>query len=100
MKAELDSCYSQCQECTKKRISRPQKQNEINMMNLFENYFPGSRVQIDFAEKANDDFLVLCDQMSGLMQIYKCRNKSTEIEGVECNLWFSHDPRCRFWTKF
>ena len=56
MRAELDSYYSQCQECTQNRISRPQKQNQINMTSLFENFFPGSCVQIDFAQKDNDKF--------------------------------------------
>ena len=60
MRAELDCHYTQRKACTENRISRPQKPNEVNMTSLFENFYPGSCVQIDFAERGNDDFLVLC----------------------------------------
>ena len=62
------------------------------MGNLFENYFPESRVQIDYAKKGNDNFLVLCCQISRFIQVYKTRNKSTEQAllklRVECELLF------------
>ena len=43
-----------------------------------ENFFLGNHVQIDFAQKGNEDYLVLCCQMSGFMQVYRCCNRSTE----------------------
>ena len=51
MRAELDDHYTQCKACAENRISRPQKPNEVDMTSLFENFFLGSRVQIDFAER-------------------------------------------------
>ena len=57
------------------------------MSSLFENFFPGSRVQIDFARKGNEDYLVLCCQMSGFMQVYNCRNKSTEEALLKLRKW-------------
>ena len=46
------------------------------MEDLCDNFFPNTRVQMDFVEKG-EDYIVMCDQMSGLLQIYKCRNKSS-----------------------
>ena len=78
MKKDLEACYIECQECALHRNSKPQKKNEVNFSDLFENFYPGNRVQIDFCEKSNEDFLVMMDKMSGFMQVYRCRNKSTE----------------------
>ena len=78
IRADLDSCCKECQEWALNRNSKPQKKNEIDFSNLFENFFPGSRVQIDFCQKGNEDYLVMVCQMSGFMQDYRCRNKSTE----------------------
>ena len=59
MRVDLEYHYNQCKECTENRISRPQKKNEINMSSLFDNFYPGSRVQMDFAEQENYDFLFI-----------------------------------------
>ena len=87
IRSDLDSFYNQCQECTLNRISKPQRQNEIYMSSLFENFFPDSRVQIDFAQRGNEDFLGLCCQMNGFMLVYKCRNKSTEEALLKLREW-------------
>ena len=57
------------------------------MSSLFENFFPGNRVQIDFAQKGNEDYLFLCCQMSGFMQVCKCCNKSTEEALLKLREW-------------
>ena len=49
LKADLEAYNNHCQPCTENRISRPQK-NEIDMGDLFENFFPNTRVQIDYAK--------------------------------------------------
>ena len=54
----------ECQECALNKNSKPQKKNEIDFSDLFENFYPGNRVQIDFCEKGNEDFLVMVDQLS------------------------------------
>ena len=89
IRADLESCYKQCQECALNRNSKPQKKNEIDMSNLFENFFPGSRVQIDFCQKGNEDYLVMVCQMSGFMQVYSYRNKSTEEAWIKLREWSS-----------
>ena len=58
------------------RNSRAQKDNA--MTSLFENFFPNQRVQIDFAEKGSENYLVMCDVMSGFFQVYRVANKSAE----------------------
>ena len=45
IRSDLDTFYNQ-------------KQNEINMSSLFENFFPGNRVQKDFTQKGNEDYLI------------------------------------------
>ena len=76
MRQELKVCYEKCDACTMHRNSGPQKSNEISMSNLFNNFYPNQRVQIDFCEKGRDDYLVMVDVMSGFFQVYKVKNKS------------------------
>ena len=61
MKKDLEACYRECQECALHRNSKPQKKNEVNFSDLFEIFYPGNRVQIDFCENLNEDFLVMVD---------------------------------------
>ena len=42
---------------------------------------------VDFAQKGNEDYLVLCCQMSGFMQVCRCRNKSTEGALLKLREW-------------
>ena len=32
---------------------------------------------MDYAKRNGENFLMICDQMSGFLQVYKCKNKST-----------------------
>ena len=84
---DLEMHYNQCKECTENRISRPQMKNEVDMSNLFDNFFPGGRIQMDFAERGTENFLVIVCQMSGFMQIYKCPQKSTEQALLRLREW-------------
>ena len=63
------------------------------MTSLFENFFPNQRVQIDFAEKGNDNYLVMCDVMSGFFQVYRVANKSAEQAILKVREWSS------FWCR-
>ena len=55
MREQLKQFYESCVACTLHRNSRPQKSNEISMSNLFNNFYPNQRVQLDFAEKGLDN---------------------------------------------
>ena len=46
---DLETHYKECKQCTENRISRPQMKNEVDMSNLFDNFFPGGRIHVDFA---------------------------------------------------
>ena len=73
MREQLKHFYESCDACTMHRNSRPQKSNEISMSNLFNNFYPNQRVQIDFCEKGLDSYLVICDVMSGFFQVYRVK---------------------------
>ena len=76
MREQLKQFYESWEACTSHRNSRSQKSNEISMSNLFNNFYPNQRVQLDFAEKGLDNYLVICDVMSGFFQVFKVKNKS------------------------
>ena len=75
------------------RNSRAQKDNVISMTSWFENFFPNQRVQIDFAEKGSENYLVMCDVMSGFFQVYRVANKSAEQAILKVREWSS------FWGR-
>ena len=93
MRQDLQKFYESSEECTTHRNSRAQKDNEISMTSLFENFFPNQRVQIDFAEKGTENYLVMCDVMSGFFQVYSVPNKSAEQAILKDREWSS------FWGK-
>ena len=89
MRNQLKDFYENCNECTLHRNSRPQKSNEISMSNLFNNFYPNQRIQIDFCEKGRDDYLVMCDVMSGFFQVYRVKNKSASEAILKVREWSS-----------
>ena len=93
MRQDLEKFYESCEECKTHCNSRPQKDNEISMTSLFENFFPNQRVQIDCAEKGMDNYLVMCDVMSGFFQVYCVPKKSAEQAILKVREWSS------FWRK-
>ena len=50
-------------------------------------------VQIDFAKRGADNYLIMCDVMSGFFQIYKVKNKSAEQAILKIREWSS------FWGR-
>ena len=44
---------------------------------------PGQRLQVDYAEKGNGNYLMIVDSLSGFMQAYKTPRKSTE-DAIKC----------------
>ena len=51
-----------------------------------DNFFPNNCVQMDFAEHGGD-YIIMCDQMSGFLQIFKCRNKSSSEAILKLREW-------------
>ena len=62
MRDDLEACYNHCQPCTENRNSRAQTRNKIDKGDLFEIFSPKTRVQMDFAERSGEDYIVMCDQ--------------------------------------
>ena len=89
MSNDLEKSYEACEECTMQRNFMPQKSNKINIGSFFKNFYPNQHVQIDFAERGADNFLVMCDIMSGFFQIYKVKNKSAEQAILKVREWSS-----------
>ena len=44
---------------------------------------PGQRLQVDYAEKGNGNYLLIVDYVSNFMQAYKTSMKSTE-DAIKC----------------
>ena len=44
---------------------------------------PGQRLQVDYAEKGNGNYLMIVAYVSGFMQAYKTSRKSTE-DAIKC----------------
>ena len=40
MREAIRKVYLCCDSCTENRVSRPQKSNEIDFTNVFENFYP------------------------------------------------------------
>ena len=62
------------------------------MTSLFENFFPNQRVQNNFAEKGLDNYLVMCDVMSGFFQVYRVPNKSAEQASLKVEEMWVVEP--------
>ena len=51
--------------------------NEESFKDLFENYYPNSLLQADFAQYGDQDFLVIVCMLSGFGKVFKTKNKTT-----------------------
>ena len=40
------------------------------MKDVFANFYPNEEIQIDFAEKGNDNFLMMADTLTGFIQAF------------------------------
>ena len=69
--------YTQCRDCSEYRASQSQKQNEVSMEDVFNNFYPNEEVQIDFIQKGNNDYLMIADTLTRFIQAFPVKNKST-----------------------
>ena len=89
MRQNIKEFYLRCEQCTENRISRAQPKNEIDYGDLFNNFMPGQFVEADFLQKGNDDFMVMVDTLSGFLQCYKVKNKSSAEAIAKVREWAS-----------
>lgn len=86
---DLKDIYNNCDACREFRASQPQKQNEISMVDVFANFYPNEEIQIDFAEKGNNDYLMVADTLTGFIQAFPVRNKGTAEATLKVREWSS-----------
>ena len=78
MRGEIQKLYELCKPCSEHRISKPQMANEVDMRDAFENFFPGEELNVDFAEKGTQNYMIVVDILTGYLQVYEIRNKTSE----------------------
>ena len=47
MRDDLKAKYESCAECQRNKQSKAQANNEVSQKNMFNNFMPGQRVQVD-----------------------------------------------------
>ena len=84
MRKDLKNVYDTCQDCAENKTSKANEANEVSCENIFRNFIPGQQVELDYAERGNQDYLMLVCSLTGFIQSYKTSNKSTSeaIKGL------------------
>ena len=77
IRAALHKKYSECKECSLFRISQTRPSNECSFKDLFQNFYPNTILQTDFAEYQGQNYMVIVDIQSGYGRVFKTRNKTT-----------------------
>jgi hypothetical protein len=77
MRRDLKQEYDNCAECQENKMSKASEHNEISMDNIFQNFIPGQQVELDYAQRGNQDYLMIICSLTGFMQAYKTANKGT-----------------------
>ena len=65
------------------QASQATPHTQVSGEDIFAHFMPGQRIQVDFAEKGNGNYLMIVDYVSGFMQAYKTSRKSTE-DAIKC----------------
>ena len=76
MRDDLLERYKNCEECREHKPSKAQMHNEISQNNMFDNYLPGQKVQIDYAVKGNQNYLSMVCALTGFIKVFKTANQS------------------------
>ena len=77
-KNELQRFYKDCIKCQESKVSKANEHNEVSQTNIFENYLPGQLVEVDYAQKGSNDYLMICCSLTGYIQAYRTANKGTD----------------------
>ena len=78
MKADLQQIYRECPSWQDNRESKANEHNEIGQTNIFENFLPGQQVELDYAQKGENNYLMIACSLTGFIQILKTYNKGTD----------------------
>ena len=83
----LHQRYDTCKDCALFRVSQQRPANEVSFRDLFDNYFPNTLLQADFAEFQNQDYLILVCVQSGFGKVFKTKNKTTSEAVKAVRAW-------------
>ena len=83
MRKSLNDCYETCEACSLWRVSRMSPKVEVNYNDLFENFFPGQCLELDYLTYNGEDFLSVVDVLTGYVSCFKTRNKTSD-ECLRC----------------
>ena len=87
MREQIKKLYNDCSNCTEHRISRPQKTNEIDYKNVFENFYPNQMVEIDYCQKGTQDYLVIACSLTGFIQVFETKDKGAAQAVLKMRQW-------------
>ena len=105
LRNELQKTYEECPECTKFRISHPQKSNEVSYRNIFTNFYPNQLLEVDFAQKGCKDYIVIVCSLTGFLKAYQVKNKGSEEAILKIREWgtnfgLPYQVKCDFGPGF
>ena len=98
MRKQIKETYDHCKPCIENRVSWPQKSIEISQKDIFANFFPNEQIEVDFAQKGTKDFLLIVDSLTGFLQAFEVRNKSSSEAVNKVREWsalFGKPYRCK-----
>ena len=58
-------------------MSKASEHNDVSMENIFQNFIPGQQIELDFAQRGNQDYLMIVCSLTWFFQAYKSANKGT-----------------------
>ena len=90
MRKDLKQKYEECNICQDNQTPKAQAHNEISNEDIFKKFLPEQRLEVDYVEKGNQNYLMIVCVQTGVMQAYKTTNKFTS-EALKCQI--------RFWTS-
>ena len=90
IKQTLKKKYEECEACQQNKASQATPHNQVSSIDLFQHFMPGQRLQVDYAEKGNGNYLMVVDCLTGFMQAYKTPRKSTEDAIKSICDWAGH----------
>ena len=82
LRRDLKTLYENCSDCQENKMSKARQDNEVSFENIFRNFI--QQIELDFAERGNQDYLMIVCSLTGFMQAYKTANKGTNetIKGL------------------
>ena len=67
MKKELKKVYDQCETCQEDKALKVNEANKISQENIFKNFIPGQQVELDYAEKGSNNYLMIACSLTGFI---------------------------------